>query len=111
MQKKLHIKKGDTVMIISGAHKGTKEKPKTGKIIEVDRAKLRAKVEGINLVKKHSKPSAKNPQGGIVEEEAGIHVSNLMLVVDGKPSPRGKGAATAEKKTTKKTKKTKEVTK
>lgn len=103
MQKKLHIKKGDTVMVIAGVNKN-----KQGKIIEVDRAKLRAKIEGLNLVKKHSKPSAKNPQGGIIEEEAGIHVSNLMLIVNGKPT-RKKGEV-AEKKTTK-TKKTKEVTK
>jgi large subunit ribosomal protein L24 len=103
MQKKLHIKKGDTVMVIAGVNKN-----KQGKIIEVDRAKSRAKIEGLNLVKKHSKPSAKSPQGGIIEEEAGIHVSNLMLIVNGKPSR--KRVETTEKKTTK-TKKTKEVTK
>ena len=110
MQKKLHVKKGDTVAIIAGAHKGTKEKPRIGKIISVDREKLRAKIEGVNMIKKHTKPSAKNPQGGIVEEEAGIHISNLMLVVDGKPS-RKHDVSEGSTKTTKKTKKTKEVTK
>lgn len=85
MQKKLHIKKGDTVLVIAGEEKG-----KQGKVISVDRDKLRAKVEGLNLIKKHSKPSAKSPQGGIIEEEAGMHISNLMLVVGGKPTRVGR---------------------
>ena len=72
---KLHIKKGDTVKILSGADNG-----KTGKIINVDREKGRAFVEGVNLVSKHTKPSAANPQGGIVKREASVHVSNLMVV-------------------------------
>ena len=72
---KLHIKKGDTVKVLSGADNG-----KTGKIINVDREKGRAFVEGVNLVSKHTKPSAANPQGGIVKKEAPIHISNLMLV-------------------------------
>ena len=72
---KLHIKKGDTVKVLSGADNG-----KTGKIINVDREKARAFVEGVNLVSKHTKPSAANPQGGIVKREASVHISNLMVV-------------------------------
>ena len=72
---KLHIKKGDTVKVLSGADNG-----KTGKIINVDREKGRAFVEGVNLVSKHTKPSAANPQGGIVKREASVHISNLMVV-------------------------------
>ena len=72
---KLHIKKGDTVKVLSGADNG-----KTGKIISVDRENGRAFVEGINLVSKHTKPSAANPQGGIVKREASVHISNLMVV-------------------------------
>ncbi len=75
---KLHIKKGDTVKVLAGDDKGMQ-----GKVLMVDREKLRAKVEGINMVSKHTKPNAKNPQGGIIKMEAGIHISNLM-VVDGK---------------------------
>lgn len=72
---KLHIKKGDTVKVLSGADNG-----KTGKVTSVDREKGRAFVEGINLVSKHTKPSAANPQGGIVKREASVHISNLMVV-------------------------------
>ncbi|MCF0175376.1 MAG: 50S ribosomal protein L24 [Bacteroidales bacterium] len=73
--KKLHIKKGDTVYVNAGNDKG-----KTGKVLEVIPSKDRAIVEGVNMVSKHSKPSPKNPQGGIVKQEAGIHISNLQLV-------------------------------
>ena len=72
---KLHVKKGDTVKVLSGADNG-----KTGKITSVDREKGRAFVEGINMVSKHTKPSAANPQGGIVKREASVHISNLMVV-------------------------------
>ena len=72
---KLHIKKGDTVKVIAGNSKGSE-----GKVIEVIIAKNRAIVEGLNMVSKHSKPNAANPQGGIVKQEAAIHISNLMLV-------------------------------
>ena len=72
---KLHVKKGDTVKVLSGDDNG-----KTGKITSVDREKGRAFVEGINLVSKHTKPSAANPQGGIVKREASVHISNLMVV-------------------------------
>jgi len=72
---KIRIKSGDTVRIIAGDHKGSE-----GKVLQVIRDKNKAIVEGINLVKKHEKPSAKNPQGGIVEKEAPIHISNLSLL-------------------------------
>lgn len=72
---KLHIKKGDTVKVIAGNSKGSE-----GKVIEVIIAKNRAIVEGLNMVSKHSKPNAASPQGGIVKQEAAIHISNLMLV-------------------------------
>ena len=70
--KKLHIKKGDTVYVNSGEDKG-----KTGKVLKVLVEKNRAIVEGVNMVSKSTKPSAKNPHGGIVKQEASIHVSNL----------------------------------
>jgi large subunit ribosomal protein L24 len=71
---KLHIKKGDTVKVIAGNSKGQE-----GKVIEVIIAKSRALVEGVNMVSKHTKPNAASPQGGIVKQEASIHISNLML--------------------------------
>ena len=73
--KKLHIKKGDMVIVNSGEDKG-----KTGKVLQVIVEKDRAIVEGVNMVSKSTKPSAKNPQGGIVKQEASIHVSNLNVV-------------------------------
>ncbi|GLB48842.1 50S ribosomal protein L24 [Neptunitalea lumnitzerae] len=72
---KLKIKSGDTVKVIAGDHKGTE-----GKVLKVDREKNKAIVEGVNMVSKHTKPSATNPQGGIVEKEAPIHISNLALL-------------------------------
>jgi large subunit ribosomal protein L24 len=72
---KLHIKKGDTVKVIAGNSNGQE-----GKVIEVLVSKSRALVEGVNLVSKHTKPNAANPQGGIVKQEASIHISNLMVV-------------------------------
>jgi large subunit ribosomal protein L24 len=87
MQKKLHIKKGDTVIVITGESKGQK-----GRVLEIDRVKNRALVEGINMVSKHTKPNAKAPQGGIVKKEAPINLSNLMLVdpASGKPTRIGR---------------------
>ena len=81
--KKLHIKKGDTVYVNAGNDKG-----KTGKVLSVDPSKDRAIVEGINMVSKHTKPNTKQPQGGIVRQEAPIHVSNLSLIdpKSGKPT-------------------------
>jgi len=73
--KKLKIKTGDTVRVIAGDHKGSE-----GKVMRVDVAKNKAIVEGVNMVSKHEKPSAKNPQGGIVQKEALLHVSNLSLI-------------------------------
>ena len=73
--KKLHIKKGDTVYVISGEYKDQK-----GRVLQVIEKTNRAIVEGVNMVSKHTKPNAQNPQGGIVEKEAPIHVSNLSLI-------------------------------
>ena len=72
---KLHIKKNDTVVVLAGEDKG-----KTGKVLKVLVEKNCALVEGVNMVSKSTKPSAKNPQGGIVKQEAPIHISNLSLV-------------------------------
>ena len=72
---KLHIKKNDTVVVLAGEDKG-----KTGNVLKVLVEKNRALVEGVNMVSKSTKPSAKNPQGGIVKQEAPIHISNLSLV-------------------------------
>ena len=84
--KKIHIKKGDTVYVNAGNDKG-----KTGKVLSVIPSKDRAIVEGVNMVKKHTKPKSKQPQGGIVEQEAGIHISNLQLIdpKSGKPTRVG----------------------
>ena len=73
--KKIHIKKGDTVYVNAGNDKG-----KTGKVLTVIPEKDRAIVEGINMVSKHTKPNSKQPQGGIIKQEASIHISNLNLV-------------------------------
>ena len=78
MKVKLHIKKDDLVKVLAGDSKGQE-----GKILSIDKTKNRAIVEGVNLVSKHTKPDAKNPQGGIVKKEASVHVSNLMLVEPG----------------------------
>ena len=72
---KFNIKKNDTVIVLTGEDKG-----KTGKVLKVMADKQRALVEGVNLVSKSQKPSAKNPQGGIVKQEAPIHISNLSLI-------------------------------
>ena len=72
---KLKIKSGDTVKVIAGDHKGTE-----GKVLTVLTDKNKAIIEGVNMVKKHMKPSAQSPQGGIVEKEAAIQISNLSLL-------------------------------
>ncbi len=77
---KLHIKKGDTVYVNAGVDKG-----KTGRVLSVLVSKQRAIVEGINMVSKSTKPNAKSPQGGIVKQEAAIHISNLNVVENGVP--------------------------
>ena len=80
---KLHIKKDDTVIVLAGRDKG-----KNGKVLKVLVAENRAIVEGVNIVSKSTKPSAKNPQGGIIKQEAPIHISNLSLIdpKSGKPT-------------------------
>jgi large subunit ribosomal protein L24 len=78
MYKRVKIKKGDTVKVISGGQKG-----KSGRVIEVVRRTDRVLVEGVNIITKHIKPSATNPQGGIEKREAPVHISNVMYV-DGK---------------------------
>ena len=72
---KLKIKSGDNVIVIAGDHKGTE-----GKVLRILIEKNKAIVEGVNMVKKHEKPSAANPQGGITEKEAPVHISNLSLL-------------------------------
>ena len=76
--KKFKIKSGDTVRVIAGDHKGSE-----GKVLQILRDKDRVLVEGVNMVSKHTKPSAQNPQGGIVKKEASLHISNVLLVEDG----------------------------
>ena len=73
MSQKLHVRTGDTVVVIAG-----KEKGKQGKIKACEPKKNRVVVEGVNMVKRHTKPSQANPQGGIIEKEAPIYVSNVM---------------------------------
>lgn len=75
MQKKLHIKKGDTVFVNAGNDKGQK-----GRVLEIYRKTNRALVEGVNMISKHTKPNAQNPDGGIIKKEAPIHISNLMVM-------------------------------
>jgi large subunit ribosomal protein L24 len=89
MQNKTHIKKGDMVKVLAG-----EDRSKQGRVLEVDREKNRAIVEGLNINKKHSKPTTANPQGGIVEKEGPIHISNLMLIdpKSGKPTRVGRKA-------------------
>jgi len=86
-QQKLHIRRGDTVKVLSGD-----DKNKTGKVLEILREKDRAIVEGVNIVTKHQKPSAGKPEGGIKKIEAGVHLSNLMLIdpSSGKPTRTGR---------------------
>ncbi|CCZ10342.1 MULTISPECIES: 50S ribosomal protein L24 [Culturomica] len=87
MNRKFHIKKGDLVYVNAGVDKG-----KQGKVLEVLPEEERAIVEGINMVSKHTKPNAKNPQGGIIKKEAPIHISNLNVVdpSTGKPTKIGR---------------------
>ncbi|MBE6210618.1 MAG: 50S ribosomal protein L24 [Rikenellaceae bacterium] len=94
MSVKLHIKKGDMVYVNAGDSKGQQ-----GKVLKVEVSKQRAIVEGVNICKKATKPNAKNPQGGIVEQEAPIHISNLQVIdaKSGKPTKVGR-KVTAEGK-------------
>ena len=82
---KIKIKKGDTVRVIAGSNKGAE-----GSVLSISRETNKAVVEGVNVVKKHNKPNAQNPQGGITEKEAPIHLSNLSLITaDGKTTRAG----------------------
>ena len=83
--------KGDQVKVIAGENKGD-----SGKVIAVDTKNSRVKVEGINVVKKHQKPSQRNPQGGIIEKEAFIHISNVMLIDPKSGEPTRIGAKILE---------------
>ncbi|MFT3740359.1 MAG: 50S ribosomal protein L24 [Breznakibacter sp.] len=85
---KLHIKKGDIVVVNAGENRGQE-----GKVLEVFPAKQRAIVEGVNMVSKHTKPNAANPQGGIIKQEAPIHISNLNV----KDPKTGKGTRIGRK--------------
>ncbi len=85
MQKKLHIKIGDTVKVLSGESRGQE-----GAVLSIDRDKMRATLEWVNMIKKHRKPSANNPQGGIDEIPGTLHISNLMVVVKGQASKIGR---------------------
>ena len=89
MSVKLHIKKGDMVCVIAGDNKGQQ-----GKVLKVEAAKQRAIVEGVNMCKKATKPNAQHPQGGIIEQEAPIHISNLQVLdpKSGKPTRVGRKA-------------------
>ncbi|MBK6831986.1 MAG: 50S ribosomal protein L24 [Flavobacteriales bacterium] len=91
MQKKTHIKKGDLVKVLAG-----EDRSKQGRVLEVDRDRAVAIVEGLNINKKHSKPSTANPQGGIVDQEGPIHISNLMLI-DAKTGEPGRVGRKADK--------------
>ena len=85
MSVKIKIRKGDTVRVITGSHKGAE-----GEVLRISTEDNKAVVEGVNLVKKHNKPNAQNPQGGITEKEAPIHISNLsLLTTEGKTTRVG----------------------
>lgn len=103
---KLKLKKDDLVKVISGNSKGQE-----GKIVSIDRKKLRVIVEGVNLISKHTKPNAKSPNGGIVKQEGSIHISNVMLVVGGEPTRVGRKKDEKTGKIERIAKKTKEVIK
>ena len=80
----MKLRKGDSVQVVSGNDKG-----KVGRIIKVYPSRERLVVEGVNIVKKHARPTQDNPQGGILEKEATIHISNVMLMAGGKPTKVG----------------------
>ena len=104
---KLHVKKGDTVLVLSGNDKG-----KQGKVLSVDPKAQRAIVEGIRLISKHTRPNAEHPQGGIIKREAPIHISNLMVVDNsGKPTRVGRKKDEKNGKLVRYSKKTVEIIK
>ena len=104
-QPKLNLRKGDIVKVIAGDSKGQQ-----GRILEMMLTDRKALVEGVNMVSKHSKPNAKNTQGGIVKKEAPIHVSNLMLI-DGKGNATRVGRKVEDDKLVRYSKKSGEVIK
>ncbi len=103
---KIKLKKGDTVKVISGESRGT-----TGKIVSIDIKKQRAVVEGVNMISKSEKPSAKNTNGGIVKKEGSIHISNLMFVEGGKTVRLGRKLNEKTQKLERISSKTKEAVK
>jgi large subunit ribosomal protein L24 len=104
---KLHVKKGDTVLVLSGNDKG-----KQGKVMSVDRKSQRAIVEGVRIISKHTRPNAEHPQGGIIKQEAPIHISNLMVVDNsGKPTRVGRRIDEKSGKLVRYSKKTGEIIK
>jgi large subunit ribosomal protein L24 len=105
-EKKFKLKKGDLVRVISGESKGQE-----GKILEINTTKDRILVEGANMISKHTKPNAKNTNGGIVKQEGSMHISNVMLVEDGKTVRVGRKADEKTGKLVRISKKTKEVIK
>jgi len=105
-EKKFKLKKGDLVRVISGESKGQE-----GKILEINTTKDRILVEGANMISKHTKPNAKNTNGGIVKQEGSMHISNVMLVEDGKTVRIGRQADEKTGKLVRISKKTKEVIK
>ena len=105
---KLKIKKDDTVLVLTGTSRGSK-----GKVVKVIPSENRAIVEGVNMVSKHTKPNAANPQGGIVKQESSVHISNLKLVdpSSGKPTRVGRKKDEKTGKIVRYSKTTKEVIK
>lgn len=103
---KLHIKKNDLVKVLAGENKGAE-----GKVLEVFPDKNKALVEGVNIVKRHTKPNAAHPNGGIVEKEAPIHLSNLMLIDPKSGQPTRIGRKVVDGKIQRVSKKTGEVIK
>jgi large subunit ribosomal protein L24 len=91
----MKIRKNDAVMVIAGNARG-----KTGKVLKVYPERLRIIVEGVNIMKRHTKPSQKNPQGGIVQREAPIHVSNVMLLDPKENQPTRVGTKVVKDDTT-----------
>ncbi|ATC63424.1 50S ribosomal protein L24 [Nibricoccus aquaticus] len=88
MATKFHVKRGDQVVVIAGSHKG-----KTGKVLEIRAAKSRVVVEGVAMLKRHTKKSEQHPNGAIIEREGSVHVSNLMLQSTFDSSKRAKKTA------------------
>lgn len=103
---KIKLKKGDTVKVLSGESRGQQ-----GKIISIDPKKMRAVVEGVNMISKSEKPNAKNTNGGIVKKEGSVHISNLMFVEGGKTVRLGRKLNEKTQKMDRISSKTKEAVK